>query len=339
MQTRTGSGAHARGRFPSRRKARVRSCILLLCAAASVLSGCSSPVAIQRMDPQGGQSVLSPCDRAVADARTYDRRTADPWFASAAGARLQEPAAAAQAWHEVAIACPARFGEAVNRSALAWMTANRRARAGGASALMPADPQALTLQALQELPSAARLLGPTQLAQAARAEDRAGFSLIVLAGRRQSGGTTLLAVGDRHHAAAQSLASADPAGDPRQAVYSSKDLLQHPDSMTDPSNGLEAPTESVVEMNCARGLIQAFQGFVTTAAKEGMEAEDEGGAQGRPGAPGLADGKQPGSRNPVHEQRQALGTLALMATAHAYTALDEGYPALPQALLQEVPNS
>ncbi|KFI39429.1 hypothetical protein BACT_0261 [Bifidobacterium actinocoloniiforme DSM 22766] len=310
---------------------RFRRCLLLLLGVFVTASGCASPIAIQRVDPHQDNLSLSSCDRAWTDARLLTRRAADPFFTSAAGARIILPLAAAQTWQDVTVRCPTRFDEAVNRSALAWMTAHTRAQQTPASPLSATveDPGTLTTQAVQSLPAAARLLNPVQVSDAAKAEDESGFSLILLAGRRPGGDQALLSVGDRHHEAAQTLASADPTADPRQAVYSVQKLLKHPQTMTDPANGLEAPTESVVEVNCARSLTQVFRSAVSTV----QDADGFGTAsQGR-------DDRSEGPTPACHEHESTLRTLSLLATAHTYTALSQGYPAFPQALLSFVQES
>ncbi|BDR55126.1 hypothetical protein KIMH_12370 [Bombiscardovia apis] len=213
----------------------------------------------------------------------------------------------------------------MTRSALAWHVAYQQSLATPQAAIAVTSPADMTIKAQQTLGQAAKLLAPAQLELATRAEDKAGFSTTLLAARSDSDGSALLKIGDRHHAAAQQLASAIPGSDPRKAVYSAQPLLDHPVTMRDPANGVEAPTAAVVEANCSRFLLEAFQGFARNTTKSHKSASQ----QGKDGS----TSKSAPAQTVRQEQLSALTTFSALATAHLYTALEQGYPANDDLLL------
>ena len=163
-------------------------------------------------------------------------------------------------------------------------------------------------------------VGGDALAQAALADDRAGFATEVLAGRFVSGVArdarttplaedgTLLAMSENHkQAASQMMQLSNGARDLRQKLYGTDELLAHSANVTDPVNGLRANTVAVVEMSCAREEMQAIAQSTRT-----MELPDDA--------------------NAVQQAQQGLLQLSLLAATHAYTAFDLGYPSSDYAV-------
>ncbi|MBW3093855.1 hypothetical protein KIH75_00520 [Bifidobacterium sp. 64T4] len=128
-------------------------------------------------------------------------------------------------------------------------------------------------------------------------EDRAGFSLGVLAARGVAGAT--LAASDAHKTAAQRLFSLSGASaDPRQKVYEVDHLIASPNTIDDPANKIETSTVAAIEMNCARSYLEALSGS-------------------------------------KHTSRATLAWLADAATAHVWHAFELGYPLFDAALLEQ----
>lgn len=150
-------------------------------------------------------------------------------------------------------------------------------------------------------------LGADVLAPMIVAEDRAGFATQVLTARGIGNGS--LTLSDDHKAAAEQLMSlmnqgGSPTVDPRQKVYAVQQLIAHPDTITDSVNGINAPTEAVVEMDCAREEL---------AALSKLDSKDN-----------LNTPQPPGSAS--------LSAISRLITAHALQAFILGYPSFDGAV-------
>ncbi|BDR52474.1 hypothetical protein KIM372_03810 [Bombiscardovia nodaiensis] len=262
---------------------------------------------------------MSSCESAEQRVQEASQLASDP-------AAMQTLAlkSSAQAWLQVAISCPTRFGEATTRSGLSWYTAQQRARQTPSDSVNLPDPQELGAQAAQALETTVHAFSPTQAAHAAQCEDAAGFSMTLIAARRTSNSNALLKAGDLHHAAAQQFAAAADK-DPRQGVYSAQPLLDHPDTMADHANGLQAPTEAVVEANCARALLTVNEESPTATA------EPQSSNMNTPDTKDEHSSKAGTTQTAPNRPQQ---TLAMLTTARWYSAFSLGYPSFDQALFR-----
>lgn len=207
---------------------------------------------------------------------------------------------ARDSWLDVAVSCPARFGEGVMRAARSAARADAMAAYVGFDQDDAGwDEAGITSLDIDSHRSALDDLVDT--AAAADAEDRAGFAFEVLAARQVAGAT--LQQGDRCKAAAQMLASLGQ-DDARQGVYDSALLLDHHDRMTDAATGLNAPTTAVVLMDCARSLVAAAH---DTRTDQNSQTEP----------------------TPTDEAWRAY---AVQAANHALQAFRLGYPMIDEAL-------
>lgn len=196
------------------------------------------------------ERAVSPCESAITSAMA-----ADTIIASGIPILMTYDATleARDAWLDTAVQCPARFGEGVMRAARMAVTAQRLGETfdgadtdpGWSTSGITSLDSATHQSALNEL---------VDVADAALAEDKAGFALEVLAAQGVEGAS--LQSSDSHKAAAQMLASIGD-DDPRQGVYDVTALLAHPTNATDNSTGLRAPTSAIVQMDAARALIDA----------------------------------------------------------------------------------
>ena len=267
---------------------RMRTGIAALLLAVTI-SGCApSAVHISQHDPDNLRPTA--CEQAWTRARQSERVQQD------------QPDSRAQAWVQAARECPARLDEATVHAAQALTTSQSG----------QADRRTATLrlvQAAQRLDPLAKAL-PAELAdQAITGEDRSGFELSVLAARKADA-AWMLTLADAHTAAAQILVG-QAKHDPRQGVYSTTDLLAHPDECTDPANGIQAPTPALIEMNTARALLavgrklNGSSGTIRTDASQNAKSRQE-----------------------------ATSALVDMIVAHLSMAMNLGYPATSSALLQ-----
>ena len=217
---------------------------VLATTVALALSGCSAPSLDARVAelsrPDG-------CERALARASRLTSSSTGPGtlamrYLAADGAR--------SAWLDVAAACPARVDQASLRSAQAGWTA---AGLADAVAMPTPSPDAVDFDPVGRL-----ALPADAVASMAVAEDRAGFAVEVLAARGVPDAT--LAMSDDHKAAGQRLLSlSGESHDPRRKVYS-VDALLGDGTVRDGATGLSVPVVAAVEMDCARGYLDALRG-------------------------------------------------------------------------------
>ncbi|MSD90469.1 hypothetical protein GKC41_02135 [Bifidobacterium asteroides] len=266
----------------------MRAGIAVLLLAATI-SGCApSAVHVSQHDPDNLRPTA--CEQAWTRARQSEQIQRDR-----ANSR-------AQAWIQAARECPARLDEATVHAAQA-LTASQGGQANRQTATLR------LVQAAQQLDPLAKAL-PVELAdQAIIGEDRSGFELSVLAARKTDA-AWMLTLADAHTAAAQILVGRAK-HDPRQGVYSTTDLLAHPEKSTDPANGIQTPTPALIEMDTARTLLAV-----------GRKLNGSSGAI-----------RTDASQN-EKSHRQATSALVDMIVAHMSMAMNLGYPAASSALLQ-----
>ncbi|KFI55320.1 hypothetical protein BCAL_1336 [Bifidobacterium callitrichos DSM 23973] len=212
---------------------------------------------------------------------------------------------AADAWTDVAVNCTGRFAEGTLHAAQTSYAAQKLASRLGLPALSPAT---VDYGDVVKLDIADKALDAIALA-----EDRAGFSIEVLAARKVNGAT--LAMSDNHKTAAQHLFSLSGTDkDPRRKVYTVDDLISHPDSISDPATGITANTVSVVEMNCAREYLDAISGALgeSTSSSASTTGNESDAA--------------------IRASAKTLKWLSRVATARAWRAFDLGYPTFDAAL-------
>ena len=149
------------------------------------------------------------------------------------------------------------------------------------------------------------------LAAMAAAEDQVGFAMEVFAAR--SFGHATLDISDRHKTTSQRLISLSGAEDNRAKTYDVTQLLANPNTIVDSATGLYAPTDAVLEMNCARSEIAAVAASSTSsnASTKSQTTSDDHSDDSR---------------------EQSLGMLASMIADRVDLALDWGYPAFDEAL-------
>ncbi|WP_229281561.1 hypothetical protein [Bifidobacterium asteroides] len=275
-------------RRPATPARRMRAGIAVLLLAATI-SGCApSAVHVSQHDPDNLRPTA--CEQAWTRARQSEQIQRDR-----ANSR-------AQAWIQAARECPARLDEATVHAAQA-LTASQGGQANRQTATLR------LVQAAQQLDPLAKAL-PVELAdQAIIGEDRSGFELSVLAARKTDA-AWMLTLADAHTAAAQILVGRAK-HDPRQGVYSTTDLLAHPEKSTDPANGIQTPTPALIEMDTARTLLAV-----------GRKLNGSSGAI-----------RTDASQN-EKSHRQATSALVDMIVAHMSMAMNLGYPAASSALLQ-----
>ncbi|WEV67857.1 hypothetical protein OZX72_02385 [Bifidobacterium sp. ESL0769] len=162
------------------------------------------------------------------------------------------------------------------------------------------------------------------LGSLAKAEDRAGFAIEALAAKDVDHAT--LQLSDDHKAIASRLISleAKDAGtntvpnDPREKVYDVSNLIAHPDTIIDPSTGLQASTVAVIEMDCARESFTALSQALPVSNTDNSSAS--------------AVGTSKSSRN--ESSSKSLAVLADLISSRIYLALSLGYPAFDAALYE-----
>ncbi|WEV68997.1 hypothetical protein OZX73_06935 [Bifidobacterium sp. ESL0775] len=222
---------------------------------------------------------------------------------------------AAQSWRQAATLCPSQFSVYTMKSAqMQWLQQSLSPIVGAS----PTHAKA----ALANLNDIVALnVSNDALASMALAEDRAGFEIEVLAARGVGGAT--LQLSDDHKAIASRLISleakdssaAAAPNDPRQKVYDVGNLLAHPDTITDPSTGLQAPTVAVAEMNCARESLTALANTFPTS----NTAKNNGSRDKTPRSTGSS---------------KSLAVLSDLISSRIYLALSLGYPAFDHALYE-----
>ncbi|MBT1173920.1 hypothetical protein JS528_11415 [Bifidobacterium sp. MA2] len=290
--TRTTRASHARLRATA-----------VLAAAIMPLAGCSAPHLQAQVDDA---TTLSTCESAYLEASGGTgavRRTVGASDARPVMMRYLAARASAAEWTTVAVGCNGRFAEGTLRSAQASYAAQGLAARLGLSSPAPSSVDYGDVVGFD--------IDPDALAALSLAEDRAGFSIEVLAARKVSGAT--LAMSDNHKTAAERLFTLSGADkDPRLKVYTVDDLIAHPDAIDDPATGIAASTVSVVEMNCAREYVDA----ITDAVGESDDADSDSTASGAT----------------VHASDRTLRWLSRAAASRAWRAFDLGYPAVDAAL-------
>lgn len=317
-----------------------RSAAALALAAILPLAACSAPRLDGRAEAEWEPSA---CESALYDALDHDD------VATSTLPIMQRYFAAYSAWSEwldVAANCPARFDEGVIRAAQA---ANRAVTLGtrlGVDEQTWAD--RVYADVLSDEDQCDQLATQVDLANAALAEDRAGFAVEVLTAHDVA--DTSLSLSDWHKTVASLLASAADE-DPRQSVYDVSVLLNEPDTTIDEANGLRASTVAIIEMDCARSLIEAADAGGSTDDEAGSDTDadaDESSDDGDGGDAtdstdastddsadiGDADGTDTDATDADYDGSvEALHAYAALASAHIYHALRLGYPAFDEALL------
>ncbi|WP_140444497.1 MULTISPECIES: hypothetical protein [unclassified Bifidobacterium] len=282
------------------RHARVWTAAAVSLAMIASLSGCAS--GLPHLQAQvDDATALSVCESSYL-AATSGGEGADgrPMMMRYLAART-----AADAWTDVAVNCTGRFAEGTLHAAQASYAAQQLASRLGLPALSPATVDYGDVVKLD--------IADQALDAIALAEDRAGFSIEVLAARKVNGAT--LAMSDNHKTAAQHLFSLSGTDkDPRRKVYTVDDLISHPDSISDPATGITANTVSVVEMNCAREYLDAISGAIGEATTSNESTTDNE------------------SDAAIRASAKTLKWLSQVATARAWRAFDLGYPTFDAAL-------
>ena len=287
--------------FPSvsstSRRVCVLACIGVLVAS---LTACSAPRIAGRAE---AELQPSPCEKAYADATANADIMADR--SRHIIMRYLAAQEAVSDWANTAAYCPARFADGTLRSAQARHTAR----------LMAAR---LTINIAQ--PTLSRCDGidsfdidADSLSAMSVAEDQAGFAMEVFAAR--SIGHATLDISDRHKTTSQRLISFSGAEDTRAKTYDVAQLLAPPDTIVDSATGLFAPTDAVIEMNCARSEI---------AAVESSSNSTSDSAQSRTTAENSSD----------DSRQQSLGILTSMIADRVDLALTWSYPSFDEALFE-----
>ncbi|RGJ85823.1 hypothetical protein [Bifidobacterium pseudocatenulatum] len=206
-------------------------------------------------------------------------------------------------WANTAAYCPARFADGTLRSAQARHTARLMAARLAINIAQP------TLSRCDDIDSLD--IDADSLSAMSVAEDQVGFAMEVFAAR--SFGHATLDISDRHKTTSQRLISLSGAEDNRAKTYDVTQLLANPNTIVDSATGLYAPTDAVLEMNCARSEIAAVAASSTSsnASTKSQTTSDDHSDDSR---------------------EQSLGMLASMIADRVDLALDWGYPAFDEAL-------
>ena len=292
MQTRTPS-------FRSVSFIAKRVCALLCTAILMpALTACSMPRIAGRAEAEQRQS---PCEKAYFDA-TADNKIAHDQHQHIIR-RYFSAQQAVSAWTNTAAQCPARFAEGTLRSAQARHAVRLMA---SRLAIDIAQPTLSRCDGIDSLD-----VDTDSLAAMAAAEDQVGFAMEVFAAR--SFGHATLDISDRHKTTSQRLISLSGAEDNRAKTYDVTQLLANPNTIVDSATGLYAPTDAVLEMNCARSEIAAVAASSTSsnASTKSQTTSDDHSDDSR---------------------EQSLGMLASMIADRVDLALDWGYPAFDEAL-------
>ncbi|MCG4622046.1 MULTISPECIES: hypothetical protein [Bifidobacterium] len=206
-------------------------------------------------------------------------------------------------WANTAAYCPARFADGTLRSAQARHAVRLMA---SRLAIDIAQPTLSRCDGIDSLD-----VDTDSLAAMAAAEDQVGFAMEVFAAR--SFGHATLGISDRHKTTSQRLISLSGAEDNRAKTYDVTQLLANPNTIVDSATGLYAPTDAVLEMNCARSEIAAVAASSTSsnASTKSQTTSDDHSDDSR---------------------EQSLGMIASMIADRVDLALDWGYPAFDEAL-------
>ncbi|RSX45186.1 hypothetical protein D2E22_1866 [Bifidobacterium castoris] len=272
-----------------------------VCALVAPTAACSAPRVEGRAESEQSVDVCETLLGEAAAASGHGDEAGAPKIA-----RYMAFEDAAHRWLDVAIQCPARFAEGTLRSAQAQAAAHTLAGTVGASY------EPLTVERLDDVDTLD--IGGDALAKLALAEDRAGFATEVLAGRFADGvaedATTarlvkdgdLLAMSDNHKETASRLMHlSDGAKDLRRKVYATQELTAHSGQAVDPATGLRANTVAILEIDCAREGLAAFDASAHIDYTA-MSAQQR------------------------TQTRAALAQLSMLIATHAYTAFTLGYP-------------
>lgn len=291
------------------RRSRTACLSFLTCLACSLLvlslGGCALPRYAGRAE---SEQTMSACEQSyTAASSAYD-------IAANAGKpmmlRWLSASRAQSQWINVAADCADRFSEGVIRSAQASLLASQFAARLGITDNSGADHADVSLDNVASLD-----VSTSALTSMALAEDRAGFSVEVLAARGTTDAT--LTVADAHKATGERLISLAQAynrsasassgstgtsssinssiNDPRQKVYDVSSLLTNVNDIVDPATGLRAPTYAVVEINCAREELAAVNG--QSSQTDDHAANADNASQSSDGSSADASGSSVGSSN------------------------------------------
>lgn len=349
------------------------------CLAAAIssvllvsLSGCTMPRYVGRAE---SEQTLSDCER------SYDAARHNHDIGSDAGqpliVRYMASISARSQWIEVAATCIDRFGEGVLRAAqhtaISYDIARRFAGTGGdgagdagtgsdtASDSGTADDIAQNMTGIHDASSLADVneldILPEMLTGMALAEDRAGFTVEILAARGSSDATISLA--DEHKATGERLislasGSGSSVNDPRRKIYEVGTLLANVNEIVDPTTGLRASTFAVAEITCAREEIAAVTsrindgatggnaaGATSDSATDGDTAEAPAGSTtgGSHTEDSSTDGSttEPTDRSSTEstdkaDHTQSMRILANLVSSHVTSAFTAGYPSFDHAL-------
>lgn len=275
--------------LPAKRICTALAAVAMLLSAA----GCSTPRVAGRAEAERQQS---PCEQSYFMAKEDDATSSDP--SRHIIMRYIAATHAASEWLDTAAYCPARFADGTLRAARARVEARALASAMGVTVETPA------LARFDGVDSLA--VDKRSLTSLADAEDQAGFIMEVFAAR--SIGHATLDISDRHKTAAQRLASFSGSDTSRAKAYEIADLLANPSTMTDSATGLNAPTDAIVEINCARGEI--------TTVSESSSTSDSGESASK------------------DSRAQSLKTLSSAIADRVETAFSWGYPTFDGALFE-----
>ena len=311
MQTRTTHFMHSERHLIHAIGGALAGCLLLS------TTGCAAPQLETRVE---ANRAANSCSRAYRSANEAQNVVAghNPRLM-----RFLAATAADSQWTEVAAACPQRFAQGTIHAAQAQHLAHMLAPAVGGTY---SEPAAATHRG--GLDGRTQLHAGTKVLLAAvLAEDRAGFAAEVLAARGVSNAT--LALSDDHKATASRLFSlASAAGnikDPRQKVYSVKQLLANQDTIIDAATGLRVPTMAAIEIDCAREEITGI---------DGQDSQSTQGTQITQGSQHMQQSQGSSASSPTDDSASidGLRTLSLLAASRMEQAFDFGYPSLDAAL-------
>lgn len=341
---------------------KVTACLaVFICAGLSLsLGGCSVPRYVGRAE---SEQTMSACERSyVAASSSYDVVTeaGKPLLL-----RWLLASRAQSQWINVAADCADRFAEGVIRAAQASLFASRLAVRLGITVNSGNEHTAVSLDNVTSLD-----VSESTLTGMALAEDRAGFSVEVLAARGSSDAT--LAIADEHKATGERLisladahnrstsTSSDSTGtssainDPRQKVYDVSSLLTNASDIVDPATGLRASTYAVVEINCAREELAAVNGQTSQTDDHAANADNASPSSAGSSANSSGSSNDHTSQNsnshvttssqsdgastsvltdsPDSEHTKAMRTLAQLISSRVTRAFTAGYPAFDHAL-------
>lgn len=255
-------------------KAKMTATALCAAALAVTAAGCVQVGIANASDSSSTQINTSSCSASLNSLAVVlpGESAANPPFE-----RFLSYQAATGIWQKVAQQCPTRYSQGVIQSAYSAVSDERIAQENGiAQSLIDhevatdvANPvPASEGAAYSGVVAADPVTAPTTLGDSAQAalslaQDKAAFSFEVLSAR--STGQT--SVDDRTMSLQARDMSAELAAnlsqDPRLKVYSVNNLLDHPQTITDPSTGLTSPTTASIEMTLALDEINGSSNLET----------------------------------------------------------------------------